>query len=192
MKKLLVIVPCGVLVACCYWLLSASKPETKALPVAGVTVEAAAPIARAPLVALPATAAPADKNAPSLIAKKLDPKSEALRVRVDENIPSHLYAEAARCYQGGANRDQRIDLTYHLHVADSEISISRVHVDESTLTDRNLERCIRDRVAAAHWRDELLPDWDSDDETVYISVRGFKKFLASNDDGDEPSHSSQN
>lgn len=191
MKKLLVIVPCLVLVACCCWLLGASKPEAHDLLVAAPpTVESAEPLARAPLPGTVRSAEPAAANpVASLVAQKLDPKSDALRVRVDENIPSHLYAEAARCYQGGSSRDERIDLTYHLHVGDSEISISNVHVDESTISDRNLERCIRDRISSAHWRDELLPDWDSDDETVYISVRGFKKFLASKDD-DEPAQAS--
>jgi len=186
MKKLLVIVPCGVLVACCYWLLCASKPDAKSAarwPASPSTPPT--PIARAPLVGLPRAAAPADKNEPSLMPKKLVPRAKRCACAVDEEHPlAPVRTEAARLLQGGAEpRPAASTSTYHLHVADSEISISRVHVDESTLTDRNLERLHPRSVAAAHWRGRAPAHWDIRRRDRLISVRPASRSSSpSNDD----------
>ena len=122
-----------------------------------------------------------DRHAVKTAPEKLDAKSEALRNRLDEQIPSRLYGEAARCYKGGLGRDQRMDITYRIRVSDGAVTIGDVRVSESTLGDASLERCIRDRVAGAKWRDDELPDLDEDDD-LYMRVAGFSAYLANADD----------
>jgi hypothetical protein len=119
---------------------------------------------------------------------KLGLKDEALRERLDEGIPARLYAEAARCYQGDGSirdRDERLDLTYHIQVQDGEVTFNRLRVNDDTLTNRTLERCIRERIAAAHWRDDDLPDLDEDDD-LFLKVGMFRKYLATAYDAPPP------
>jgi hypothetical protein len=120
---------------------------------------------------------PTTAGAPSGPPERLQLKDDRLRARLDENIPDRLYAAAAHCYTGGLKRDQRLDLTYRLHVNDSEVTVSDVKVTANTLDNPALERCIRDRVLKAHWRDEELPDLDEEDD-LYMRVAGFQRFLA--------------
>ncbi|HEX9102911.1 MAG TPA: hypothetical protein VF997_11945, partial [Polyangia bacterium] len=69
-------------------------------------------------------------------------------------------------------------VTYRLHVADGAVSVSDLRTVESTLADRALEGCIRERIQAAKWRDDALPDLDEDDD-LYMRVGGFQSTLAS-------------
>jgi hypothetical protein len=117
---------------------------------------------------------------------KLDPRSDAFRNRLDERIPTRLYAEAARCYKGGLQRDQRMDLTYRIRVSQGAVSIGDVRVTESTLGDSSLERCIHDKIVAMRWRDDELPDLEENDD-LYMRVAGFSSYLANADDDDAPS-----
>ncbi len=126
--------------------------------------------------------------APSAAPEKLALGDEALRKRLDEVIPIRLSGEAARCYKGGLDRNKRIDLTYRLHVEDSRVMVHDVRIGESTLGDRALEDCIRQRVASMTWRDDQLPDIDEEDN-LYLSVRQFKSFTgidSESTDGTEP------
>jgi hypothetical protein len=121
---------------------------------------------------------------------KLDPRSDKFRNRLDEQIPSRLYGLASHCYKGGLQRDQRLDLTYRIHVADGNVRIDEVRTSESTLNDPSLERCIHDTIIAAKWRDEQLPDLEEDDDLM-MRVGGFTSYLANADD-ESPSSSAQN
>ncbi len=162
------------------WLVHEAWPDRRPRPDAPAPVVAAASTpAPAPLP--PASpqlvAAPAAPSATSATPAKLDVKSDELRNRVDEQIPRRLYAEAARCYQGGLDKDQRLDLTYHLHVAAGEVSIGDVRTVENTLGSRALEQCILGRLQSAKWRDDALPDLDEDDD-LYMRVGGFAGYGA--------------
>jgi hypothetical protein len=145
--------------------LAAAEPEAPALP--------------APLPPVPVLPAP-DDDEPSLAEAlgggRLDPKSDAFRERIEEDIPQHLIGEASRCYKASLHRDKKIKLEFRLTVADSAVSISDVRVVKSTLEDEGVERCIRDTVASARWRDEEMPDYESDEE-LFIRMRGFAKFV---------------
>ncbi len=111
---------------------------------------------------------------------------DALRRRVDEQIPSRLYGAAAACYHGGLPADQHLDLAYHLHVSDGAVSITTARVEATTVGSRTLESCIVERVLAAHFRDEELPDMERDDE-LFVRVGGFKPYLARvASNGDDP------
>ncbi|MGZ3429103.1 MAG: hypothetical protein ACXVCV_20765 [Polyangia bacterium] len=159
----------------------APKPPT--------TIATAAPAAVAQPFPRFGVAAPAATTATGAEAKaaptKLDVKSDRFRNRLDEQIPSRLYAEAARCYKGGLQRDQRMDLTYRIRVTDGNVTIGDIRVTESTLGDSSLERCIRDKIVAARWRDDELPDLEEDDD-LFMRVAGFSSYLANLDD-DPPS-----
>jgi hypothetical protein len=177
-----------VLLAAGWWL---RHEEASALARPTVTQNRAAPIERPMQPALPwrpappmAVANPTDTPPP----QKLALGDEALRKRLDEVIPGRLSGEAARCYKGGLDRSKRIDLTYRLHVEDSRVIVREVRIGESTLGDRALEDCIRQRVASMTWRDPQLPDIDEEDN-LYLSVRQFKSFTgvdAESSDGTEP------
>jgi hypothetical protein len=133
------------------------------------------PVAVAHRPALPTVAKTA---LPSAAPDKLDLKSDELRNRLEEQIPRRLYAESARCYHGGLDKDQRLDLTYHLHVAGGAVSIGDVRTVEDTLADTALERCILERIQSVKWRDDALPDLDEDDD-LYMRVGGFQSYVAS-------------
>jgi hypothetical protein len=112
---------------------------------------------------------------------KLDPRSEAFRSKLDDQIPTHLYAEASRCYKGGGQRDERLDVTYHIRVENGAVTIGNVRVSETTLADTQLERCILDTLSHAAWRDDQLPDLQEDDD-LFMRVAGFSAYLANADD----------
>lgn len=122
----------------------------------------------------PETTSAAAKLAP----EKLDINSAVLRNQLEEQIPRRLYAEAARCYHGGLQKDQRLDLSYRVHVADGEVSLSDLRTIEDTLEDSALERCIRERILATKWRDDAMPDLEEDDD-LYMRVGGFQSYVAS-------------
>ncbi|MDB4967337.1 MAG: hypothetical protein JWN44_3026 [Myxococcales bacterium] len=180
MKKVLVATALFVLVVGTWWLRREHAPELQQrVPTATVTTNPTQQVRWAQAgAAQPTAAAPAE---PTLLAKKLELKDDALRSRLDEVIPNRLYGEAAKCYHGGGNRDDRIDLSYRISVADGNVTFSNLQVTDSTLTDRGLERCIKDRILSAKWRDEELPDLDEEDD-LFMRVYNLQKYAAN----DEP------
>jgi hypothetical protein len=170
------VVALSLLIFAAWWLRREAWPDARPRPpVAAAT--APSPPSPAPVVRRPTIAIAAPTSAASVVSDKLDIKSDELRNRLDEQIPRRLYAEAARCYQGGLDKDQRLDVTYRLHVTDGEVSVSDLRAVESTLEDSALERCIRERILAAKWRDDALPDLDEDDD-LYMRVGGFSSYVA--------------
>jgi hypothetical protein len=161
-------------------------------------VEAPTPISHRAARPAPARRAPAPFTLASASAASAvtlsDPsylKGEALAHRLDDEIPTELYAQAAHCYHGGLppeQRDQRLDVTYRLHVSNGEVSVTEAGVTSGTLGDGALQRCIVDRVLGYAVHDVRMPDLDEEGE-VFLRVGGFKPFLAQvADDGDEPPH----
>ena len=169
-------------------------PKASVMPTAAATAPsapAAASVHR-PLFAAPAAASGANEAAaPAAPVRKLNPKSEAYARRMDDQIPTHLYAEASRCYKGGGKRDERLDLTYRIRVVGGAVSIFDVRVAESTLTDSQLQRCIVDTVARAQWRDDQLPDLQEEGD-LDTNVGGFATYLANADDDDAVGGSAMN
>jgi len=113
--------------------------------------------------------------------RKLDPRGDRFRNRVDEQIPQRLYNVASRCYKGGLERDQRLDLTYRIRVQNGAVTISDVKTTESTINDAQLERCIKDKIAAQTWRDDELPDMEEEDD-LYMRAAGWQSYLANAED----------
>jgi len=157
-------------------------PKTTMTPAAAATANAPAPSA------LPRPFAPtrAATNSGAVATEqpavaKLNPKSDAYVRRMDDQIPTHLYAEASHCYKGGGKRDDRLDLSYRIRVANGAVSIFDVRVADSTLGDTQLERCILDTVSHAQWRDDQLPDLQEEGD-LYMRVAGFSAYLANADD----------
>jgi hypothetical protein len=160
---------------------SASSPSNAAQPTTAAPRRSLASWVTSSAVAAPALAAPARAPVTSV-----QLTGERLRQRIDAQIPSLLYAEAAKCYRGGLPSDQRMDLSYHLVVAGGELSITDAQVDSSTLSDPALARCIVERVFAFRARDAQLPDYQGDGD-LFVRVGGFKPFLARvGTDGDQP------
>jgi hypothetical protein len=191
--KLVIPILVFVLVGVAWWI---RQEEVHALTRSPATATASATDGRAaPTVARPAQVSLIHRELaePPLAAnatetEKLRANDEKLRRKLDEGIPIKLSAEAARCYHGGLDRSKRIDLTYRLHVEDSKVHVTDVRIDESTLGDRALEECIRQRLLAAVWRDDSMPDIDEEDD-LFLSVRQFKQFTGfsgESRDGTEP------
>jgi hypothetical protein len=147
-------------------------------PPAAVEADARpAPPPPLPVMRRPTTATtPATTAGPTV--EKLATDSAALRNRLDEQIPRQLYAEAARCYRDGLDKDKRLDLTYHLRIKGGEVSVGNLRTLESTLDDAALEGCIRDHLLAKKWRDDALPDLEKDDD-LYMRVGELKNNVAS-------------
>ena len=167
------------------WLARGGDPPSSPAANAPAATTAPSPLAAAalhlPRAARSARAAQATATATSV--RKLDPKSYAYANRMDDQIPTHLYAEASRCYKGGLQRDQRIDLTYKIRVDNGKIALSDVQVVESTLNDPALESCVVSTVANATWRDDELPDLHETGD-LYMRVAGFSAYLANAEDDD--------
>ena len=123
--------------------------------------------------------------------RKLDPKSERYANRMDDQIPERLYGMASHCYKGNLPRDQRLDVTYKVHVTDGAVSIGDVRVVESTLADPQLERCILGTLTSARWRDDELPNI-AEDGDLFMRVEGFSSYLANAEDDDAPGGDTMN
>ena len=182
MRTRVLLVPCLLVVGGAWWLRRGSEPPVHpparaAAEAAAAATASAAPMARpAPLprVAAPAPAAP---TAESLVGNRLDPRSDAFRNRLDEVVPERLSATAAGCYHGGLKQDQELDLTYRIHVEDGAVSITNLRVDDDSTNDPALVRCIQQRLLAARWKDDELPDIEEDDD-LYLSGDSLKRFVA--------------
>jgi hypothetical protein len=183
MRKVLLVLPVLLTAGTALWLCR-MPPASQPLPPRPVVTTAPH---RAPLPAavpgVPGEPAPQPPPAPDVAAladalssNKLDVKSDAFRIRLEEMIPSRLYGEAARCYKGGLHRDKKLKLAFRLQVMDGEISVAEAKVVSSTMGDSKLERCIEEEVRHAHWHDNVMPDWESSEELL-MRVRGFKQYL---------------
>lgn len=115
--------------------------------------------------------------------RKLDPRSDRFRNRVDEQIPNRLSGLAAKCYKGNLQKDQRLDLTYRLHVAGGVVTIGDIKKVEDTIHDATLEQCITDNLVKASWRDDELPDMDEVDDLM-MRAENWANYLRNKEDDD--------
>jgi hypothetical protein len=114
--------------------------------------------------------------------QKLDPKSIEFFQRFDEMIAPRLTKEAASCYRGGKQRDQKIKFSFIKHVKDGRVTLSNVKVVTSTLNDPQLEHCMFEKVANfANWKDDEFPDIDGLEDEVLIRIRALKKYQQEED-----------
>lgn len=113
---------------------------------------------------------------------KLDPKSEEFFLRFDEMIAPRLTKEAADCYRGGKQRDQKIKFGFKKHVKDGRVRITDVKVMANTLGDPELERCMFEKVANfGSWKDDEFPDVSDIEDEVVIRIRALKKYQQEED-----------
>jgi hypothetical protein len=163
---------------------AAPSPSGEAAKPSTATGTVAAPSAAA---TKPEAVALAEPDQP----KKLDPQSDAFFYRFDETVPANLTRAAADCYTGGLNRvhrNQKLKLGFKTRIVKGEVTVTELKVLESTLNNPALEACFVQKVTAAHWHDDELPDWTQDDQLVIRPERGMKKFTKENMDyeGDGP------
>ena len=191
MRKLLLLLGVLLLVGGAWWLRRPAD-DGKARPaVAAAHARVAPPPARRWALPTMPSAAPRPAAGDDQPPERLTLKDDALRERLDEQIPGRLYAEAAHCYKGGLKSDQRLDMTYRLHVEDGHASVTNLEVTDNTINNRALESCIKERILAARWADAQLPDVDEEGD-LFMRVGGFRKYVApediaeSNEDGTEP------
>jgi hypothetical protein len=158
--------------------------------------EPAAAVAPAPKAELAAAPAPgAMRTANDLAAAaakvreaqehegKLDPASDGFTYHFDEVMTPNATMQAAKCYTGGLNRvhrNQKTKLGYKVVIKNGVVSLSDVHIIESTINDKTLNDCFVREVAKTTWTDEQLPDWVQDDELLIRPERGMKKFTKEN------------
>ena len=161
------------------WLARGGDPPSPAMATPPPAVSPATSARMAPRLARPSAASTA-ATAPASAVRKLDPKSERYANRMDDQVPQRLYGMASRCYKGGSERDQRLDVTYKIRVDNGAVSISDVRVVESTLTDPQLERCVLGTIGNASWRDDELPDLHEEGD-LFMRVEGFSSYLANAD-----------
>jgi hypothetical protein len=151
-------------------------------PVVAAPKPQAVPTAQLPPpLPAPASVAPVEEIAKALSAKKVEIASDRFRNLKDEVIPGRLYGEAAKCYKGGGNRDEKIKLEFRLSIADGQVTVPHVTLLNSTLTDKTLERCIIDEVRRARFADAEMPDFESTEELL-IRLRGFKSHQNRDED----------
>jgi hypothetical protein len=114
--------------------------------------------------------------------KKLDPSSQEFFLRFDEMIAPRLTKEAASCYRGGKQRDQKVKFSFIKRIKDGRVTITDVKQVTSTMGDASLERCMFEKVANfASWYDPEFPDIDGLEDEVLIRVRALKKYQQEED-----------
>jgi hypothetical protein len=154
--------------------------EATAAPAQALPAPAAAPV----VTAAPAPVAPTAPGAPAAPAapRKLDPQSDAFFYKFDEVVPARLTRAAATCYEGATrvHRNQKLKLGFKTKIVAGEVSVIDVKVLDSTLAYPGLEACFIRQVAAQHWHDDSLPDWEQDDQLVLRPERGMKKYMREN------------
>jgi hypothetical protein len=114
---------------------------------------------------------------------KLDPSSDGFTYHFDEAITPNATMNAAKCYTGGLNRvhrNQKTKLGYKVVIKNGVVTLSDVHIVESTINDKTLNDCFVREVAKTTWTDEQLPDWTQEDELLIRPERGMKKFTKEN------------
>lgn len=150
---------------------------------------AVAPRAASPGSASRAPASPPTPSAPAATAPTAGPavltKDDPRFIeKVDEEYPKRLYAEAAQCYEGGLDKNQKLHIAVRLKSVAGQVFVSDAWIVKSTLGDPRLERCMLDRVRLAKWTDPEIPDWEGEDD-LYIRIKGLKKYLQPPDDADD-------
>jgi hypothetical protein len=116
--------------------------------------------------------------------QKLDPSSQEFFLRFDEMIAPRLTKEAASCYRGGKQRDQKVKFSFVKRIKDGRVTITDVKQVTSTMGDASLERCMFEKVANfASWYDPEFPDIDGLEDEVLIRVRALKKYQQEDDRG---------
>ena len=192
MKKLLAIGTFGLLVLLgLIWHQLHEPAEAAPAPVTQVATAPVADVPAAPPSGLQKVAAKvAEANEK---AGKLDPASDAFFEAFWERAPGEPQVNAATCYTGGMNRVHRnakLKLWVDIKVRNGEVTYNNVQIDpETTITDKTLVECMVKQVAATHWHDDSLPDYDLPrDEVLIRPERGMKKYTQENRDyqGDGP------
>lgn len=113
--------------------------------------------------------------------KKLDVNGTEFYQRFYEMLTPHLTKEAADCYHGGKERDQKVKFSFKVTIRDGRVTMRDVTMVASTLNDPALERCMLEKVASfASWKDEEFPDYELEDE-VLIRIRALKKYKQEED-----------
>lgn len=192
MKKLLAIGSVGLLALLgLIWYQLHAPADAAPVPVKQVaTAPVAAPAAAQPtgLQQVAAKVAEATEKP-----QKVDPASDAFFYAFDDRAPREPQVGAATCYTGGMNRVHRnakLKLWADIKIRDGEVTYNNVTIDpESTITDKKLVDCMVKEVAATHWHDDTLPDYDlPHDEILIRPERGMKKYTQENRDyqGDGP------
>jgi hypothetical protein len=159
------------------WLVVESLPASHSAAAAPAPAEKVAANDPAPARATPFVQRARAPEAAAPSVTKLAPGSEGLRRRLDDQIPARLSAEAAHCYHAGLPPDGRFDVTYHLRIRGGDVSIASLSANENTLGDGAAERCIHDRILAAKWHDDELPDLEEDDD-LYLRAGALERALA--------------
>ena len=114
---------------------------------------------------------------------KIDPASDEFFFKFYDLQPHMLTREAAKCYTGGlhrVHRNQKLKLGFRNHIEHGEVTVTGVHIIESTINDPELVDCFVKAVAGTHWHEERLPDYDESDELVIRPERGMKKYTKEN------------
>jgi hypothetical protein len=114
---------------------------------------------------------------------KVSPASDEFFYKFDDLQPSMLTRNAAKCYTGGlhrVHRNQKVKLAFTNKIVNGEVTVADVKVVESTIDDPEMVECFRREVAATHWHDDELPDWNAPDELVIRPERGMKKYTKEN------------
>jgi hypothetical protein len=185
MRARFLIVPGLAMAGAILWLgLSPSGARTVDVPAAAPAERASAPAKVAPTVKTEDAPSNGDEIAKALDSHKLDTRSDAFVQRKNDDIPERLYAEAAKCYRGQVDRDQKIKIEFRMHIEDGEVSVSNIRILKNTLSDRELERCILDEVRKTRFKDPEMPDWESTEELL-MRMRGFKKYAQSSEPGED-------
>lgn len=116
--------------------------------------------------------------------KKLDPMGDEFFNKFIELVPAVLSRQAATCYQLGMlkDRNQKMVLTFNVHVHNGDVTVRDVKVDRNTIANPGLESCFIQAVSRSGWHDDSLPDYDWPDQLVIRPERGLKKYTKENMD----------
>ncbi|MEZ4404207.1 MAG: hypothetical protein R3B06_29565 [Kofleriaceae bacterium] len=104
--------------------------------------------------------------------------SDEFYEEIDRSYSANLRRAASACYKGGKQRKQKLRLLLRYQIAAGKVTVHDVRVDESTLDDPALERCMVDAVAQAHWDAPRMPDWQTrigEDEQILIRIEGLNR-----------------
>ena len=169
MKKLLAGVAAAGIVALLILIWVQMHETVDAAPAPKQDTAAPAPIAVAKKAELAAIA----KQVTATTAQdgKVSPASDEFFYRFDDLQPSMLTRNAAKCYTGGlhrVHRNQKVKLAFNNKIVNGEVTVTDVRVvtDETTIDDPEMVECFKREVAATHWHDDTLPDWNAPDELV--------------------------
>ena len=186
MSRWLVVLGVGVLVllAVLWWKMSGDPAEVR-VEAASSSPSSAGPEVRpptdasaekAPVWVDPSRESTAGANDSSEKVELIDPKSETFNHRIDVAIGNQLRARAAfDCDESGMDPNAALKLGYRLRIVNGRVTVSDVRVLESEVTPE-YERCFVERVEAASFRMEDMPDFEEGDQELFTRVRSMKKY----------------